>query len=171
MMHVSLVMTLLGPDRPGLVEAVAECVRRHEGNWLESRLARLSGHFAGILQLQIPAAQEEAFRASLAELEKAERLQCLVSASEPPAAGGRLVTLNCVGQDRPGIVYAITDALAEFGVNVESFDSAIASAPMSGEMLFEATLTVRLPEDLDLNGLEKRLSDIGDELMLDVTMG
>jgi len=170
-MRVSLVMTLLGPDRPGLVEAVAECVRRHDGNWLESRLARLSGHFAGILQLQLPAEQEDAFRDALRDLEKKERLQCLISVSEAPVASGRLVTLNCIGQDRPGIVYAVSDVLAGFGVNVESFDSACVSAPMSGETLFEATLTVRLPEELDLDALEKRLSDIGDELMLDVKMG
>jgi len=170
-MRVSLVMTLLGPDRPGLVEAVAECVRRHEGNWLESRLARLSGHFAGILQIQLPARREEEFRASVRDLEKKEGLQCLISATEAAMAPGRLVTLSCIGQDRPGIVYAISDVLAEFGVNVESFDSACVSAPMSGETLFEATLTVRLPDELDMDALERRLAHIGDELMLDVKMG
>ena len=38
-----LVLTLIGPDRPGLVEAVAEVVAAHGGNWLESRMAHLAG--------------------------------------------------------------------------------------------------------------------------------
>ena len=46
-----LVLTLIGPDRPGLVEAVAEVVAAHGGNWLESRMARLAGKFAGILRI------------------------------------------------------------------------------------------------------------------------
>ncbi len=44
-----LVLTLIGPDRPGLVEAVAEPIAAHGGNWLESRMAHLAGQFAGIV--------------------------------------------------------------------------------------------------------------------------
>lgn len=170
-MTCSLVMTILAPDRPGIVESVAELLREHSGNWLESRLARLSGHFAGIVEARIPGDRLEAFRKDLEALGNEGGLQVLLSVSAPPPVTGRLVTLECIGQDRPGIVHAITDVLAEFSVNVESLDSRCLSAPMSGESMFEATMTVRLPETLDLDALEKRLAHIGDELMLDVKMG
>ena len=49
-----LVLTLIGSDRPGLVEAVAEVIAGHGGNWLESRMAHLAGKFAGILRVEIP---------------------------------------------------------------------------------------------------------------------
>ena len=52
-----LVLTLIGPDRPGLVEAVAEVIAGHGGNWLESRMAHLAGQFAGILRVEVPGAQ------------------------------------------------------------------------------------------------------------------
>ena len=55
-MQIPLVMTIISPDRTGLVEAVARAVADHGGNWLESRMCRLGGEFAGILRVEIPAA-------------------------------------------------------------------------------------------------------------------
>ncbi|HEY8923057.1 MAG TPA: ACT domain-containing protein, partial [Polyangia bacterium] len=49
-----LVLTLIGLDRPGLVESVAQVVADHGGNWLESRMIHLGGHFAGILRVEVP---------------------------------------------------------------------------------------------------------------------
>ncbi len=169
-MHTPLLLSILGPDRPGIVEDVASLIRELDGNWLESRLTRLAGQFAGIVQFSIPSEREVAFRERLPDFESEAGLQCLLGRGEmgdEPA--GRCFTLECVGQDRPGIVHAITDVLAGFGVNVESFGSECSSAPMSGETLFHATLKVRVPERLDLAGLEQRLGEIGDELMLDVS--
>ena len=50
-MSVSLVLTVIGPDRPGLVEALSQSIASHDGNWLESRMAKLSGQFAGIVRV------------------------------------------------------------------------------------------------------------------------
>ena len=49
-----LVLTLIGPDRPGLVESLAKRVTAHGGNWVESRMAHLAGQFAGILRVEVP---------------------------------------------------------------------------------------------------------------------
>lgn len=169
-MHSTLLLSILGPDRPGIVEDIASLVRDMDGNWLESRLTRLAGQFAGIVQFSMPAGREAALRETLPAFEESTALQCrLIRGEEEPEPAGRGFTLHCVGQDRPGIVHAVTDVLAAFGVNVESFQSECSSAPMSGETLFHATLNVRVPERLDLAALEHRLADIGDELMLDVS--
>lgn len=169
-MYTTLLLSILGPDRPGIVEDLAAFVREVDGNWLESRLTRLGGQFAGIVQFSLPAEKEEGFHEKLPAFEQAASLRCLVAGGDADAEpSGRCFTLECVGQDRPGIVHAITDVLANFGVNVESFGSECSSAPMSGETLFHATLKVRVPESLDLADLDKRLAEIGDELMLDVS--
>src|SRR4051812_3506563 len=44
-MQIPLVMTIIGPDRPGLVELLASLVAEHGGNWLESRMSHLAGQF------------------------------------------------------------------------------------------------------------------------------
>lgn len=56
-MSESLVITMVAADRPGLVESVAACVADHGGNWVESRMARLAGHFAGVARVTVTAAR------------------------------------------------------------------------------------------------------------------
>ena len=50
----SLILTVIGPDRPGLVRALSEAVAARGGSWLESRMARLAGQFAGIVLVEAP---------------------------------------------------------------------------------------------------------------------
>ena len=70
-MAIPLVITLVGADRTGLVESVARVVAEHEGNWLESRMCRLGGEFAGILRVEVPADKKSALLAALKrDLEK-----------------------------------------------------------------------------------------------------
>ena len=69
-MQIPLVMTIIGPDRTGLVESVARVVAEHGGNWLESRMCRLGGEFAGLLRIEIPAEKKSPLLAALQELQK-----------------------------------------------------------------------------------------------------
>ena len=64
-MSVSLVLTVISPDRPGLVEALSQSVASHQGSWLESRMARLDGRFAGILRVSVPENRVEALSREL----------------------------------------------------------------------------------------------------------
>jgi glycine cleavage system regulatory protein len=41
-MATSLVVTVIGNDRPGIVERLSEVVLAAEANWEESRMARLA---------------------------------------------------------------------------------------------------------------------------------
>jgi glycine cleavage system regulatory protein len=167
-MQIPLVMTLIGPDRTGLVESVARSVAAHGGNWLESRLCRLGGEFAGILRIEIPAKNKSAF---LAELQTISGLTVTVHADDVkiPVAGGRQTKLEIVGHDRPGIVHEISAALARARVNVEEFSSEVASAPMSGETLFKAQARLQLPDRCDVNALKKDLEKIAADLLVDVS--
>ncbi|MGA0334525.1 MAG: glycine cleavage system protein R [Kiritimatiellia bacterium] len=163
-----VVMTVLGPDRPGIVELLAEKIREHQGSWQESRLLHVQDQFAGIVEISLPAARRDDFDEALRSLQTEYGLLCQTRGSTAPKAEGKLVRLECIGQDRPGIVFAISDVFHDLNVNVESLDSSIQSAPMSGETLFCAKFQVRLPDQLDLQDLEQRLSVIGEELMLDL---
>ena len=167
-MQISLVMTLIGPDRTGLVESIARAVAAHGGNWLESRMCRLGGEFAGILRIEVPAEKKSLL---LAALQKIPGFSVVVQPDPKPApvTPGRQTRLEIVGSDRPGIVREITSALARAGVNVEEFSSEVVSAPMSGEMLFKAGARLRLPEDCDLAALKKDLEKIAADLLVDVS--
>ncbi len=167
-MLIPLVITLVGADRTGLVESVARVVAEHDGNWLESRMCRLGGEFAGILRIEIPAEKKTSL---LAALEKISSLNVVVQPSQSAVAitSGRQTKLEIVGSDRPGIVREITSALARANVNVEEFFSEVVSAPMSGETLFKASARLQLPEHCDLAGLKRDLEKIAADLLVDVS--
>jgi len=167
-MQIPLVMTLIGPDRTGLVESVARTVAEHGGNWLESRMCRLGGEFAGILRIEIPAEKKAAL---LAALQKISGLNVVVRPDETKISpvNARQTKLEIVGSDRPGIVREITSALARAEVNVEEFSSEVVSAPMSGETLFKASARLQLPEHCDLAVLKKDLEKIAADLLVDVS--
>ena len=167
-MHVPLVMTVIGKDRPGLVETVARLVAQHGGNWLESRMCRLGGEFAGILRIHIAKENQAALEAALQELGQ-HGLAVLVQVDRGGAAAPqlRLARLEIVGQDRPGIVQQITAALAVHGVNVEEFTSACSSAPMSGERLFHANITMQIPATIQLAELRSEVEKLANDLMVD----
>ena len=167
-MNVSLVMTIIGADRPGLVDSVASLVAAHGGNWLESRMAHLGGHFAGILRVEAPAEREAELTAGLCGLQSAG-LTVVVHRGQPvPIPTESLMALELVGQDRPGIVRQISHALASHGVNVESFASECVSAAMSGEVLFKAQITVKVPQTCDLAHLRRDLEKIAADLIVDI---
>ncbi len=169
-MQTPLVMTIIGPDRTGLVESVARVVAEHGGNWLESRMSRLGGEFAGILRIELPLDRRQSLLDALQKLQ-GSGLTIVIRPDDTQAAAatGRQTKLEIVGHDRPGIVREISAALARAGVNVEEFSSEVISAPMSGEMLFKATAHLQLPENCTLAALKTDLEKIAADLLVDVS--
>ncbi|HAB16159.1 MAG TPA: ACT domain-containing protein [Verrucomicrobiota bacterium] len=170
-MHSSLVMTVIGPDRPGLVDTLATLIAQHEGNWTESRMAHLSGQFAGILQVVVPSANVAALQKDLLSLASSGlRVSAVSDRPTPAGAGLPELALELLGHDRPGIVREIAKALAECGVNVEELHTEVQSAPMSGEALFRAQARLRLPANGDVTALRQQLARAAERLEVEVTL-
>ncbi len=170
-MNVLLVMTIIGTDRPGLVDRLSTVIADHDGNWLESRMANLGGQFAGILRIQVPVARQDQLREQLAALD-AEGLKVLIHGDQPPGAvtqpAGTLAQLEVVGHDRPGIIREISQVLARQGVNVEDLSTQTESAPMAADLLFRARAKIQLPPDCSLDDLQQALETIASDLMVDL---
>lgn len=169
----TLVITIFGPDRPGLVEATAERVAAHGGNWLESRLLHLSGHFTGIVRVEIPRENVATLTAALRQPDESG-LTLVVHEATPAGGetsqGGAPATLEVVGHDRPGIVRALSHALASRRVNVEELSTERVSAPMTGEPIFQARATITLPAGLETATLRGDLEKIASDLMVDLRL-
>lgn len=170
-MQVPLVMTMIGQDRPGLVEMVARLVASHGGNWLESRMCRLGGQFAGILRIQVAEPQQAALTRTLQDL-ATHGLSVVVHPDDAvaPTPGGRLALIELVGQDRPGIVRHISSILAAQGVNVEELRTECVSAPMTGELLFKAQARLQVPPVCNLANLRRELERAAGDLVVDVSL-
>lgn len=161
---MNYLLTVNGNDQKGLVQSLATVIESLGGNWLQSRLCRLGGQFAGIVQVQ--------FQESPGELpDQVETLACRwneVSDQETSSTGTEQATIKILAADRPGIVKQISSILASHGANVEEVESLVKSAPFSGERMFEARYTISLDAEADSERLRDGLESLAEELMCDV---
>jgi glycine cleavage system regulatory protein len=170
-MQTSIVITVVSDDHPGIVEALSEVIADHGGNWAESSMMSLAGKFAGILLVQLPLENSEAFLAGLDELES-RGMQVLAQSCDDTSVAdtAREHSLELVGQDRPGIVHEITEVLADFDINVQELETTVQSASMSGESLFMAHARIFIPPEVDMQELQAELEDLANELMVDIEL-
>jgi glycine cleavage system regulatory protein len=170
-MPTSLVLTVLGEDRPGLVEALAHLIAAHAGNWVESRMAHLAGQFAGILRTSVPDGNAAALLAALQGL-AAHGLQVVVtrSSTDAPTPEARWLTLGLVGNDHIGIIRDLAHTLAQRGINIDELQTACTSTPMTGGILFKATARLRVPQEVAVTDLRTTLEQLAHDLMVDITL-
>ena len=168
----ALVLTVIGKDRPGLVEALADFIANLEGSWDESRMARLAGHFAGVVQIHLPENQAEGFISALPTLADRGLTVNVVDSDWKLAEVDHRNTLHLelVGQDHPGIVREISSKLAALGVSVQDLRTVIESAPMSGERIFRAEAELVPPAKTSFEHIRSALHKLADDIMIDIIL-
>ncbi len=167
---IDLVLTLIGPDHPGIVDSVSEAVAAHGGNWLDSRMAHLAGKFAGVLLVEVDEARASALEAALASLE-VSGLKVVVERSAPAGALRRhAMEIDLVGLDRPGLVHEISTLLAAQGINVEELATDRPAAAHSGDAMFHARVRVVIPETVDVAAVRQGLERLAGDLMVEIRL-
>ncbi|MGW9112246.1 glycine cleavage system protein R [Microbacterium sp. NPDC055683] len=165
----TLVLTVIGDDRAGLVAAIADVVDAHGGNWETSRLAELDGTFAGVVQVSVPSERVDALREGLDALDGLLTVVVRTGSDGSGADGaGRSVTLRVLGDDRPGIVREVSSALRAHGLSIESMATETRDAAMAGGRLFEATAAVRVADDAELDAAIGELEGIAADIQVDL---
>lgn len=167
----TLVLTVIGDDRAGLVHALAEVVAAHGGNWERSQLAEQAGKFAGLVTVTVPDAGVDALTAALGPLEGLLDVTLQRADADRPSEPGRRVRLELVGGDRPGIVQEITAVLRRHEVNIDLWQTEVRDAPMAGGRLFEVSAELMIPAASDVDAVRTELEAIADELMVELHLG
>jgi glycine cleavage system regulatory protein len=166
----TLILSVIGSDRPGLTQARAAASTAAGGNWLESHLSRLGGLYVGSVLVELAADGVEALRAAVQAVD-AQGLEVRIApAAEAPGAGGEEVLFSLVGQDRPGIVHQVTAVLSGLEVNIEAFETRISAEPHSGAPLFHLDARLRLPPALTARDVQAALEAISAEIMVDISL-
>lgn len=165
----SLVFTIIGNDRPGLVERIARIVNEHEANWLGSRMSQLGGKFAGMIQVEGEKAHLDELKIALRSLDEVG-LSVTVEEGEDVAdqKEARTITVTMLGLDRPGIVREVSQALAAHELNVLDLKTDITQAAMTGRPMFNGAAIVECADNQDLSDLADSLEKISQALSVDI---
>lgn len=165
-----LVLSVVGDDRAGLVNALADAVAAHGGNWERSELTELAGAFAGIVLVTVADERAAELTDALSALDGLLRVTAHSGAPDADDTG-RSLSFTVLGNDRPGIVRDVTAAVSANALSIDAFTSRTRDAPMAGGTLFEATITVRVPEHADAAPIVAALERLADEIQVDLSLG
>lgn len=173
-MYSSIIVTVMGPNKPGLVNAISEKAAEAGANWAESRMANLVGQFAGIIHLQILPTKIENLTIALESL-KELGLQINIAtarpfAGEPEYSRSRLLNVELIGQDHPGIIRDISKILSSHSISIEKLDTEFLNGSWSGENMFQTKAKLRVPANLTEEELQNTLEAIANEIMVDISI-
>jgi glycine cleavage system transcriptional repressor len=166
-----LVVTIVGPDRRGIVEKITGVMLNYAANIEESKMARLGGEFAVIMLLSLPGEKEGELLANLDALNEHE-----LTIISRPTNLSRLerfkgyvpYEISVLGADHEGIVHSVAQYLTSERMNIETLDTHVTQAPISGTPLFSMYAVVQAPPDLTLAKLRQKLAEVADELGVDI---
>ena len=166
----SLVLTVLGDDRAGLVSELSAPIKARGGSWERSQLSHLAGKFAGIVLVSVPAKEVDALIADLLALGE-HGLHVVVERTDQPEERESVrFSLELLGADHPGIVAEISAALAAAGVSIEELTTDVREAPMAGGTIFEARAVLIAPVGVGPDDLRPMLESLAHELMVDIEL-
>jgi glycine cleavage system regulatory protein len=167
----SLVVTVMGPDRPGIVSLLSDRAQRYGANWAASRLANLAGEVAGMVHFEVPRENAEPLANALRGLESSG-LRVVIAKGDGAGvpAGLRGVELELVGDDRVGIVSNLTRMLAARGVSIENIHTEIVGGK-TAKPTFKVAAHLLVPVSLSLEDLQRELGVLANEMMVDIALG
>ena len=167
-----LIVTAVGPDRPGIVGELTAELHAAGGNILDSRMVNLRGEFAMMILLECP---EDALQRISGELPPAGGRMGLRMSVTPQEAPRRRVAglpyrLKTYSMDQPGIIARLSSVLRAHGVNIEDLSARQESAPFAGHPLFLTEMTLTVPGDLSIGTLRRELEAVAQELNCDLDL-
>ena len=168
-----LVITIIGPDRRGLVANITEKIVAHNANIEESRMARLGGEVAVLMLLSI---SDDKRYSLLEELGKLSVNQVQVFVKETDFSRQKVFegyvpyVISVIGADHEGIVHHVAEYLAELRIQVDDMETHVTKAPVTGTPLFSMLAEVQSPPEISLSQLRDKLEKLGDHLGVDISV-
>jgi glycine cleavage system transcriptional repressor len=165
-----VILSAIGSDRPGLVDEVSRFIFDRGGNIEDSRMANLRGQFAIMMLVGGPEPVLARIKADIPTLQQASRLHVELHAAVAPAAA--VVTampyrLTATAMDQAGLVQSIAHLLGTLNVNIESMQTTLSAAPITGAPVFEMELILSVPGSTSLSRLRDSLNTLCNQLNID----
>lgn len=163
-----IAITAVGADRPGIVAAITAALLDLGGNLADARAALLRGSFATVLVVSLPDdVSVDQVRAALAPVATELGLGVWIGPAAPPSGHGHdRCVISVYGADRPGIVHAVTAALAAHAINVVDLSSQVVGAPP----IYALAIAADLPAPLVAADVERILAPVAASHRVEVSV-
>ena len=164
----SILISVLGDDKPGLLDSLSEIIVSNDGDWVESNMSTVEAKFAGILRVNVPSKNAKKLIKELTSSKLGLQIAC-----EEPApvtlSDYKSYNIELIGQNHVGIINQLSHVLTyDLKANVEGIKTEIIDASMSGEKLFKAQINLHLPTSIDERLIKDKLELIADEMMVEI---
>jgi glycine cleavage system transcriptional repressor len=175
-MERKFVMTAFCKDRPGIVADITEIIFQAGCNLEDSTMTSILDEFAIILLFSGKGDNlEEPLLKDCRRLERDKGITAFLRPVEikDKKSQKRIYTktINVDGVDQSGIVYKVSRFLADDDINIESLTSKRLISPETGTAIYAMDIKVQIPEKISLEQLEKGLSQVGEELNVEIVIG
>jgi glycine cleavage system transcriptional repressor len=170
-MSNTIVFTLTGSDRVGIVEEVTGVLLGLGGNIQTSRMARLGGEFAMLVLLSLPAEKVGELDSGLAYLTDHGYKTTMCATDEAASdsfAGWLPYLIEVRGADHEGIIHDIAAGLSHAGISIESMETGTSPAAVSGLTLFNMSAVVMVPPGLADTDWIAALDEAGQRANVDI---
>jgi glycine cleavage system transcriptional repressor len=168
-----LIITAIGPDRPGIVGELTGHLHGRGANLLDSRMVNLRGQFAILVLLEAPQNIIASLASDLSAAGREMGLTLTVApqgASPQPSPEGLHYSLKTYSLDQPGIVAKLTGVLRGHGVNIEELSAWQESAAFAGSPLFLTEMRLTVPAIVPVRQLRADLESLCNQLNCDVDL-
>ncbi|MDO8330463.1 MAG: glycine cleavage system protein R [Fluviicoccus sp.] len=164
-----LVITALGEDRTGIVDAIAGAASETRCNIADSRMVVMGQEFAIIMMLSGTWDAVAKFEAQIPVLEGRLGLSILVKRTNRREAQKAALpySVNVIALDNPGIVHEIANFFAVQGINIESLETSTYAAPHTGSPMFALNMIVNIPARVHIGVLRENFMLFCDDRNLD----
>ncbi len=163
------VLTVTGPDLPGMEQELTQLISRHQAQWVASRMAHMAGRFASILFISVGGRFADALTIALNSLQvegvdiRIDRVE-----SSPTYSGEHHLLMNLIADDAPQLVTDVSRLLDEQCIRISELHTDTLPAPYTGEMMQSIQAHLRAPSGVDVDAVRSRIESLSPELMLDL---
>jgi glycine cleavage system transcriptional repressor len=167
-----LIITAVGPDRPGIVGELTGHLHAAGANLLDSRMINLRGQFAMLILLEGEKEKMAQLSGQLTAIGEKMRLriETFTQSETAGAVRGLAYRLKTYSLDQPGIVARLSQVLRKHGINIEELSARQESAAFDGGAIFLTEMRLTVPTDVSLGKLRGELENVGAELNCDVDL-
>ena len=161
-----VILSIIGPDKPGIVSDISEIIKKYSGNIEKSRMIRLGDFFTIMMLININAKNTENLQS---EFNNYSNYQISIhkSKNKIDTSDECFHTVHLNGIDNEGIVYEITNQLSELDINIEELKTNVSNAPMSGLTLFSLTAKINHPK-LNYKILKMKMDELATKLDVNI---